>query len=176
MTTSARIIVADASVLINLMHVARLALCACLPGFELVVPDHVREEISRPEQSAALTACVERGIIQIEEITDIAAIAVFAELTVHLGRGEAACLAIAVEKGWMVASDEKGRFRREAKERIGQDRLLGTADLLVLAIQAGRLTIEEADGDKAALEERSFKMDFASFRDLVRGTGQDHAS
>jgi predicted nucleic acid-binding protein len=163
-TKSVHIVVADASVLINLMHIARLEMCARLPGFELVVPDHVREEITRPEQKASLAASVERGIIRIEDITELAAIELFADLTVHLGRGEAACLAIAAERGWMVASDEKGRFRREARERIGQDRLLGTPELLVLAMQAGLLTVEDADTDKRALERRRFKMDFASFR------------
>lgn len=172
MTTSVRIVVADTCVLINLMHVARLELCARIPGVELVVPDHVREEITRPEEKAALAACLARGDLQIEEITDSAAVALFAELTGRLGRGEAACLAIAAEKGWMVASDEKGRFRREAQERIGKDRLLGTPDLLALAIQAGLLTIEEADKDKGVLEGHRFKMGFASFRDLVALHGQ----
>src|SRR6185436_3871157 len=105
MTTPVRIVIADTSVLINLIRVARLEMCARLPGFEFVVPDHVREEISDPAQQAALAGVVARGVIRIEPITDVEAIAQFSELTAHLGRGEAACLAIAVEKGWMVASD-----------------------------------------------------------------------
>ena len=74
-----RVVVTDANVLINFMHVGRLSLCAELPNLEFVVPDHVR----------------------------------------HLGRGEAACLVLAEKNGWTVASDEKGRFRREAVARIG---------------------------------------------------------
>jgi len=170
-TTSVRIVVADACVLINLMHVARLELCARLPGIELVVPDHVREEITRPHEQAELAASVARGDIRIEEITDAASIALFAELTTRLGRGEAACLSMAIEKGWMVASDEKGRFRREAKERIGEKRIVGTPELLVLAIQAGLLSVDDADEDKATLAARRFKMNFASFRDLVASSG-----
>ena len=49
-----RIVVSDANVLINLMHVGRLDICGRLPGFEFVVPNHVREEIMLPEQRAAL--------------------------------------------------------------------------------------------------------------------------
>ena len=45
----------------------------------------------------------------------------------------------------MVASDEKRRFRREATSRIGADRIIGTADLYICAIQAGLVTVEEAD-------------------------------
>ena len=167
-TPSRRIVVADANVLINLMHVARLDMCARLRGYEFVVPDHVREEITEPAQRAALDDAVTRGVFRIEAITDLNTVALFAELTVHIGRGEAACLAIAVEKGWTLASDEKKRFRREAETRLGKDRLIGTAELFVLAIQAGLLAIDEADADKAVLEQRRFKMPFRSFRDLMK--------
>ena len=168
MTPPTRVVVADANVLINLLHVARLEKCSRVPGLELVVPNHVREEISYPAERSEFDDALARGILRIEVITDPEAVELFAELSERLGRGESACLAIAVEKGWMVASDEKRRFRREAWARIGPDRLLGTPELLALAIQAGLLTIEEADGDKAILETRRFKMGFASFRDLVR--------
>lgn len=168
-TPPRRVVIADANVLINLMHVARLDICARIPDYEFVVPDHVREELTEPPQRAALDGAVARGTLRLEAITDLNAIALFAGLTVHLGRGEAACLALAVEKGWVVASDEKRRFRREAEARIGKNRLLGTAELFVLAIRAGVLTVEEADADKVLLEARRFKMNFASFRDLVEG-------
>jgi predicted nucleic acid-binding protein len=167
-TPPRRIVVADANVLINLMHVARLDMCARLRGYELVVPDHVREEVTEPAQRAALDDAVARGVFRIEAITDLNAVALFAELTVHVGRGEAACLAIAVKKGWTLASDEKRRFRREAETRLGKERIIRTADLFVLAIQAGLLTVKEADADKAMLERHRFKMPFGSFRDLVK--------
>ena len=166
MTTPTCIVVADACVLINLMQVSRLDLCARLPGLELVVPEHVREEVVR--QRALLDDAISRGVVRIEAITDVSAFTLFARLTERLGRGEAACLAMAVEKGWLVASDEKGRFRREAEERLGKGRLLGTADLFVKAINAGLLTIEEADADKAVLEARRFRMSFESFRELLK--------
>jgi hypothetical protein len=73
-----------------------------------------------------------------------------------------------VEKGWTLASDEKGRFRREAETRLGKGHLIGTAELFVLAIQAGLLTVEESDADKAVLERCRFKMPFRSFGDLVK--------
>ena len=47
-----RVVVTDANVLINFMHVGRLSLCADLPNLEFVVPDHVRQEISRAGQRA----------------------------------------------------------------------------------------------------------------------------
>lgn len=163
-----RVVVTDANVLINLVHVGRLDLCAQLPGHEFVVPDHVSAEISKDVQRAALDSAVARGVVRVESITSLEAVGFFTDLTVHIGRGEAACLALANERGWSIASDEKRCFRREAVRLIGSDRILGTADLVVLAIRAGLLTVEEADADKAVLERHRFKMSFASFRDLMK--------
>jgi hypothetical protein len=78
----------------------------------------------------------------------------YTELIAHIGRGEAACIAIAAQKGWLIASDEKKRFLREAIARVGVGRVLTTVDVFVLAIKAGLLTIEEADADKITLEGR----------------------
>lgn len=130
-----RIVVTDANVLINLIHVGRL------DG---------------------------RSFFRIEQVTELETVALFAELRARLGRGESACLALAHEYGWSVACDEKGRFRREAEKRIGPERILGTADIFLMAIQGGRMTIVEADADKVALEEHRFRMPFTSFRELVR--------
>ncbi len=55
---AAIIVVTDANVLIDLMHVARLDLCSRLPGHEFVVPDHVREEIIDANQRMALDDAV----------------------------------------------------------------------------------------------------------------------
>jgi len=162
-----RTIVADANVLINLMHVNRLNLCSYLPDCTFVVPDHVRDEITDKVQRAALDDAVTRRIFHIEVIKTIDTISLFAELTTYVGRGEAACLALSVERNWIIASDEKRRFRREAENRIGSGRIIGTRDLYVLAIQAGLITVEEADADKERLEQLRFKMDFKSFQDLV---------
>lgn len=163
-----RIVVTDANVLINLMHVSRLGLLAKIPNHEFVVPEHVREEITIPEQRATLDAAVGEGWLKIEVIDDLGAISVFAELIEHLGRGEAACVALAAKKGWFIASDEKKRFLREAVDRVGAGHVLTTVDVFVLAIKAGLLTTAEADADKATLEGRRFKVSFASFRELVK--------
>ena len=168
-----RVVVTDANVLINLMHMVRLDLCAALPGLEFVIPEHVREEIKTPEHRKALDSALAGGLFRIASITEPEDIALFADLTVHLGRGEVACLVLAIRHGWMVASDEKRRFRREATSRIGADRIIGTADLYLRAIHANMITIEEADVDKARLEAKRFKMPFGSFREVVlEGDGE----
>jgi hypothetical protein len=72
-TTPQIIVVTDANVLINLMHVARLDLCSRLPGYEFVVPDHVREEITDANQRMALDDAVLRSVVRIEAITNLSA-------------------------------------------------------------------------------------------------------
>jgi predicted nucleic acid-binding protein len=170
-STPARVVVIDSNVLINLMHVSRLGLLGSIPKHEFVVPDHVREEITNPGQISRLDATIAEGSLKLESITDLDAMTTFAELTAHIGRGEAACIAIASQRGWCIASDEKRRFRREAEARVGSGRILGTVELFVLAIEAGLLTVEHADADKLVLESRRFKVAFASFRDLVKSHG-----
>ncbi len=166
------IVVSDANVLINLMHVARLDLCTRLPGLEFVVPDHVRDEITGANQRSMLDRAVAEGHLSIATITDPDGITLFAELIRRLGRGEAACLVLAVKNGWTVASDEKRRFQREAAARIGKDRIIGTADIFMVAIRAGLLTLDEADADKEKLEKQRFKMPFGSFREVIGGASR----
>lgn len=167
-TSLLRIVVTDANVLINLMHVSRLGLLAKIPNYEFVVPEHVRDEITIPEQRAALDAAVSDGWLKIEVITDLGVLTVFTELIEHIGRGEAACIAIAAKEGWSIASDEKKRFLREATARVGAGHVLTTVDVFVLAIKTGLLTVEDADADKVTLEGIRFKMSFASFQEIVK--------
>jgi predicted nucleic acid-binding protein len=163
-----RIIVTDANVLINLLHVHRLDLLGRIPAHEFVVPDHVREELTAPGSRGRLDDAIHGGTVKLELLEGLDAISVFVDLIRHIGRGEAACIALAVKYGWSIASDEKRRFRREAVARLGEGRIIGTPEVFVLAIRAGLLTTEEADADKSALEQHRFKMMFSSFRDLVK--------
>jgi predicted nucleic acid-binding protein len=163
-----RIVVTDANVLINLMHVSRLGLLAKIPNHEFVVPEHVREEITIPGQRATLEAAVNDGWLKVEVIDDLGAITMFTELIARIGRGEAACIAIAAKERWHIASDEKKRFLREVEARVGVGRVITTVDVFVLAIKAGLLTVEDADADKVTLESKRFKVSFTSYRELVK--------
>jgi predicted nucleic acid-binding protein len=89
------------------VHVSRLGLLAKVPNHEFVVPEHVIEEITSPEQRAALDAAICDGWLKVEIISDLGAITVFTELLAPIGRAEAACIAIAAKEGWHIASDEK---------------------------------------------------------------------
>ena len=168
-----RVVVTDSCVLINLIHVGRLPILGELPGYEFVIPDHVYEEVTDPEQRRVLDESLEHGKLKKEPLTDLSSIELYASLRANLGSGEAACLAMAVANGWMIASDERRLFRREVVARLGEDHLLTTVSLYVMAIKAGLLTIEEADRDKAELERRRFRIGISSFRELLT-VGSDY--
>ncbi len=162
-----KVIVTDANVLINFLNVGRLDLLTELPGFAFVIPDNVDAEILREDQRQVLARCYDEGTLQRQALIDIEAIGVFADLSLVMGKGEAACIALARQMGWLVGSDEKGVVRRKAVELVGPGRLVTTPGIMVLAIKAGVLDVDEADRLKGALAKRRFMMNFDSFRDVL---------
>jgi len=162
------VVVTDANVMINFIHIGRLDLLAKLPGMRFVVPEHVVAEITDATQADALRAALDAGGLDEVRMTDADEISRYAELAATLGRGESACLAMAEARGWTVASDERRAFRRTAVDRLGEQRLLTTPALIVHAIRAGLVTVAKADQWKRLLEQRRFRMKFASFGELLR--------
>lgn len=165
--SSVAVVVTDANILINFMRAEHLALLGRLTSFAFVFPAEVVAEITDPVQREQLEAALTRGELRTIVLEDIAELTTCAELRRVMGKGEAACLALAEARGWIVASDEKKRFRREAVARLGEGHVVTTAGLFVLAIRAGLLSVEEADQAKAVLERHRFRMKFRSFRELV---------
>lgn len=160
-------VVIDTNILINLMHVGRIPILGGLQQFDFVITEEVAGEIEWPQQQEQLQKALSAGILRTEPTSDLPVVTLFAELRQQMGAGEAAALALACHKGWIVASDERKAFRREAINRLGQARILTTPGIYVLAIRSGLLTIEEADADKAKLEVCRFAMNFGSFRDVL---------
>lgn len=135
-----RIIVTDANVLINLFKAGLLLLPSRLPGYEFIIPEHVQAEITYPDQREALNRAISEGTYKVQKLTEPSDIFELVRLTKFLGRGESACLVLAQRHRWMVASDEKGRFRRMAGESIGLERLVTTEGILIFAVRAGAIS------------------------------------
>ena len=162
------LVVADSSFLINFLVLDRMDLLGGLPQFRFHVVNHVTAEIRYEDQRARLQAAMESGMVTEIEITDPDEILLYDELRRFLGDGESASLAVSVKRGWAIAADEKGRFRRELFERLGEDYLLNTLGALVMAIKASVITVEEADALRAQLRESRFEMDPRPFDELLR--------
>jgi predicted nucleic acid-binding protein len=166
-STSSRVIVVDANIIINFLHVGRLELLTSLPGYDWVVPEDVVSEIADAAQRQQLDAAIASRQLRVETISEPGDLVQYAELRRTLGRGESACIVLAARFAWLVASDEKGKFLREVTTRLGQGRVVNTAGLFVAAIRARLISIEDADAAKALLEQRRFRLPFASFRDVL---------
>jgi predicted nucleic acid-binding protein len=166
-TTRKSTVVSDANVLINLIIAKRVDLLRALPLHDFVAPLEVIVEVTNPLQRAALEQALSDELLKKCEIKSVAELEVFSELRSIMGRGEAACLALAQTNKWMIASDEKRAFRREAVRRLGEKLILTTPMIFFLGIQAKAMTIREADAAKKTLEQNRFRMAFASFREVV---------
>ncbi|MXW63517.1 MAG: hypothetical protein F4Y00_01905 [Bacteroidetes bacterium SB0662_bin_6] len=156
----------DASVLINFLLLNRVDILGAISGYRFVVADAVHKEITRPDQQTLLSDAFDASLLQKQKGADPSELRIFADLTEVMGVGEAACLATAEYRGWLLASDERGLFLRIARERIGEHRILTTPEILLRAIRAGIITVEQADEAKAYLEKNRFRMKFDSFADL----------
>lgn len=161
------VVITDANVLINLILIGRLPLLGQLDGYRFLVPLEVVNEITEPDQREALSKALAAGYLEEAVVDAIEALQLFADLRGVMGRGEAACLALAATMGCFIASDEKKRFRRRAIELIGEQRIVRTEGLLLAAIRQGSISIGEADGFKAVLAANRYAMAFGSFAELL---------
>jgi len=164
---TARLVLTDTNVLLNLALVNRMDLLGAFPDLRFCAPREVLGEVLRPRERALVDQAVACGLIQKMALEPVEALSLFSKFLQLMGRGEAACLALAVHHRALVASDEKRAFRREADRHLGPGCILNTPGLLVLAIRRNLISLGEADEIKLALEENRFRMTFRSFADIL---------
>jgi predicted nucleic acid-binding protein len=108
--TTISVVITDASVIINLCQTGHILLLGRTTTFEFVVTDEVIDEVTEPDQQRTLAEALTAGALRKESISSPEELTTFAELTQILGRGEAACLAVAEHRKWLVACDESEFF------------------------------------------------------------------
>lgn len=158
--------VVDTSVLLNFIHLDRLDLFGDLPAYTFVICDQVNAEVVLQGQRSILASALSAGHLGETAADSPDQLELFIELSRTLDPGESASLAVAVSLGWLVAVDERAA-QREADRRLGTGRCITTPGVIVEAIRAGLVSIEEADRMKGALALNKFKMTFRSFRDVM---------
>lgn len=141
MVSAPRLVAADACFLINFLAVDQLSVLSSLADeYRFVAPLEVVNEVRRPAERNRLEASLQLGVVEAVEITDPAELASLTDaLRSGLGDGECACLALAECRGWLIASDERGRFRRVASDKIGIDRVITTPSVLALLVEGGHV-------------------------------------
>ena len=161
-------IVLDASILLNFVRVGRIDLLGEL-GSRVVLLDQVHAEVIRPEQSQVVTEAIAAGIMDLESVTDITEVTLFADLRAggQLGAGECAVLAVALNRN-LVAGLQDKRARAEGKRCSSALRLCGTEDLMVTLLRSGAVTLAAAD--QLLVEwatQHRFRLKIASFSELL---------
>jgi predicted nucleic acid-binding protein len=157
----------DACVLINLARVSRLDLLGQIQDMLFHAPQEVLNEVTEPGQMTKVEEAIKSGALHRLKIAAIEELESMAGYVEQFGKGESACLAVAIHRHWAVATDETKdrRFSREIAS-IGI-KLINTPGILLKAIRRGSLSVQAADLIKAELEENRFKMSFKSFQELV---------
>lgn len=164
------IVIADTSVLINFLAIDRLDLIE-RHGCRFLITDHVRHEVldHYREQFARLKTALERGILEEITLTDQGEVDTFVRLTSagSFGYGECSAIAVAIQRGWTLAIDDK-RASKEAAARCPTLNIITTQDLMVSMIEGGLLTVAEADAIKDEWETHyKFKLTIQSFSELL---------
>jgi len=153
-----REVATDTSLLLNFLRIDRTDILGGLPGFRFHVLNHVVNEVTQEPEASRLQTALAQGHVVEFELTHLDAIADYDTLRLNLGDGEAATIAAAAHLRWIVGMDEKGRAKREAADRVGDQNLLNTPGILVHAVRVGLLTLGEAEQIRLDLAAHSYQI------------------
>lgn len=153
-----RQVATDTSLLLNFLRIDRTDVLASLPGFRFRVLNHVLNEVTQEPHASRLRTALEQAHVIEFELTDLDAIADYDALRLNLGDGEAATIAAAGHLQCVVGMDEKGRAKREAAARVGEQNMLNTPGILVHAVRIGLLTLDEAEQIRLDLAAHSYQI------------------
>lgn len=162
-------VITDANILINFIKIDRLDILQKLQIYAFYIPEEVYVEITYPAQRLVLDQVLGEGWLRKTEIADQNELLSYTRYRQQMGDGEAACLAIATCRRWIMACDEEKNklISREIQYELGKGYLLNTPGILLKAIHESILTVSQADAIKCSLAQNRFVMSFASFQDLI---------
>jgi predicted nucleic acid-binding protein len=109
----------------------------------------VVREVTRPPAVTALQRAIEDGSVGTTSIdmtlpAEQDALVRFDRVPAFRGRGDAEVLAVAVERGYLICSDDPA-VRRSATAELGRGRVAGSLDILVWAVSEKRLSVQDAE-------------------------------
>jgi predicted nucleic acid-binding protein len=140
-------LVVDTSVLISVLLLDWPWLLTETTGHRAWIPPEVDAEVKYPHQRDLTDKWLAQGILTVQPIVEMESLRIFARLTKRLGRGEAACLALAAaHPEYILATDDRdARLMAEITALQIHKRLIGTIGLLRNAIRWGTLPEDQAD-------------------------------
>ena len=109
------VVITDANVLINFVHIGQVTLLGDLPAYRFQLPAEVLHELIDDDQRAQIEAAIATHQLDLMVIEALDTLMLFGELRDLMGRGEAACLAVAATRGYHLASDEKKALSTQSR-------------------------------------------------------------
>ncbi len=165
------IIVTDASVLINFLRIDRIDLIAG-HSHAFLVTDHVANEVSDryPNQQRRFASALDSGALTLIPVAATEELRLFASLsaTARLGAGECSAIAVAVQRRYTLAIDDRVA-NRLARRFAPSLHIVTTQDLVVSMIRLNLLDVEEADRIKHEWsDQHRFRLNLDSFGSLLQ--------
>lgn len=142
-------ILLDATILNNFIKVGRLSLLRQLFPASLRITAQVFEELKAGSLDEHISQAMTEGWIQLVTPESDREAALYREYSRTLGSGESASLAVAVCRGWILATDDRAA---RAAARAAGVALTGSVGILIVGVQAGCITGQ--DGDRLLREMR----------------------
>ena len=88
----------------------------------------------------------------------------FRELIVHLGKGEASCIAYAKERNVIVVTDDRSARRQCSQMKVP---VTGTIGILKASVLDGQLELDQADKILAKMTDAGFYSPLRSIADII---------
>ena len=155
--------VVDNTLLSNFAHIQQPKLLATAFDQPVTVPA-VMDELEVGVQIARIPS-VDWSWLPIIELTDDERM-MAERLNQTLGRGEAACIALAISRQWIVLTDD--RDARRAAQEAGLI-VSGTLGALMNLVRGSTLSLAEADEFLATMKRRGYRSPVNSLTELDTG-------
>lgn len=172
-------VVLDTTVLSNFAFIDHVALLERLYGSQACTVLAVVEEIQRGLTAGyrdlqrvvdAFARPIGTGWLSVVALDAPEQQACYLALLETLDSGEAACLALGAQYGWVVASDDLAA--RRAADRLGV-RLSGTIGILVRLVREGFLTLSEGNQLLGQLLAAGYRSPVTALDDLLAPSSRD---
>ena len=143
-------IITNTTVLSNFAAIGQLDLLRQLYG-AVYIPTEVYEEVQAGLEEGyrfyagmdqLIHPFVEKGWIRLTSVTGEQELRLLGELPRRLHRGEAACIAVARNRRWMLLTDDLAARKEATRQGV---RKSGSVGCLVLAVERGLCTLEQAN-------------------------------
>jgi len=107
----------------------------------------------------------ENGWLRLTSLSTEREVMIFSGLPGQLHAGEASCLAIAQQRSWLFLTDDKAARRQAEKRKVA---VSGTLGCLVLGVEGGLWTLEQANEQLARIIDAGFFSPLRDLRELVK--------